>query len=104
MISRVDEISPFLEPDIISRAASPRELRARIKARLRQPATAQAHVVRFADCVLDFPRAELTRGGKPIELTPTEYRLLKTFVENECSVGLTRVQNRSPTNDEVPIL
>src|SRR5262245_28514728 len=45
--------------DYVTKPFSPRELRARIKARLRQPATAQAHVVRFADCVLDFPRAEL---------------------------------------------
>jgi two-component system alkaline phosphatase synthesis response regulator PhoP len=77
--------------DYVTKPFSPRELRARIKARLRQPAAAQAHVVRFADCVLDFSRAELSRGGKPVELTPTEYRLLKTFVENAGRV-LTRQQ------------
>ena len=40
---------------------------------------------------LDFSRAELCRSGKPVELTPTEYRLLKTFVENAGRV-LTRQQ------------
>jgi DNA-binding response OmpR family regulator len=48
-------------------------------------------VVRFTDCVLDFSRAELSRGGKPVDLTPTEYRLLKVLVENAGRV-LTRQQ------------
>jgi two-component system alkaline phosphatase synthesis response regulator PhoP len=77
--------------DYVTKPFSPRELRARIKARLRQPTTAQANVVRFAGCVLDFTRAELCRDGKPVDLTPTEYRLLKIFVENAGRV-LTRQQ------------
>jgi DNA-binding response OmpR family regulator len=47
--------------------------------------------VRFADCALDFSRAELSRNGKHVELTPTEYRLLKAFVESAGRV-LTRQQ------------
>ena len=77
--------------DYVTKPFSPRELRARIKARLRQPLPAPANVVRFLDCVLDFTRGELRRGGKPVELTPTEYRLLKVFVENTGRV-LTRQQ------------
>jgi len=76
--------------DYVTKPFSPRELRARIKARLRQ-APAQASVIRFADCVLDLSRAEFTRSGKPVELTPTEYRLLKAFVDNAGRV-LTRQQ------------
>ncbi|MFZ5928040.1 MAG: response regulator transcription factor [Acidobacteriota bacterium] len=77
--------------DYVTKPFSPRELRARIKARLRQPPSSPPKVVRFADCVLDFSRAELRRGGKPVELTPTEYRLLRAFVENAGRV-LTRQQ------------
>ncbi|MBI4909593.1 MAG: response regulator transcription factor [Acidobacteria bacterium] len=77
--------------DYITKPFSLRELRARIKARLRQPAAEQPNVVRFGDCVLDFSRAELSRNQKPMELTPTEYRLLKVFVENQGRV-LTRQQ------------
>jgi DNA-binding response OmpR family regulator len=77
--------------DYVTKPFSPRELRARIKARLRQPPSAHANVVRFADCALDFSRAELSRDGKPVELTPTEYRLLKAFVESAGRV-LTRQQ------------
>ncbi len=77
--------------DYVTKPFSPRELRARIKARLRQPGSPQSHIVHFGDCTLDFSRAELTRQGKRIELTPTEYRLLKTFIENAGRV-LTRQQ------------
>jgi DNA-binding response OmpR family regulator len=77
--------------DYVTKPFSPRELRARIKARLRQAPSSPAKVVRFADCVLDFARAELRRGGMPVELTPTEYRLLRAFVLNAGRV-LTRQQ------------
>lgn len=77
--------------DYVTKPFSPRELRARIKARLRQPHSTPPGVVHFADCVLDFSRAELDRGGKRVELTPTEYRLLKVFVEN-AGRALTRQQ------------
>ena len=77
--------------DYVTKPFSPRELRARIKARLRQPASAQGDVVRFADCILDFSRAEVRRNGPPVDLTPTEYRVLKVLVENAGRV-LTRQQ------------
>ena len=77
--------------DYLTKPFSPRELRARIKVRLRQPATVQANLIRFGDCALDFSRAELSRDGKPVELTPTEYRLLKALLENAGRV-LTRQQ------------
>jgi DNA-binding response OmpR family regulator len=77
--------------DYVTKPFSPRELRARIKARLRQPAAAPPLAVGFGDCRLDFTRAEFLRGGMKIDLTPTEYRLLKAFVEAAGRV-LTRQQ------------
>jgi two-component system, OmpR family, alkaline phosphatase synthesis response regulator PhoP len=78
--------------DYVTKPFSPRELRARIKARLRQPAPAKLpDLICFADCVLDTSRAELRRQGIPVELTPTEYRILRVFIENAGHV-LTRQQ------------
>ena len=77
--------------DYVTKPFSPRELRARIKARLRPPLSGQANAVRFGDCVVDFTRAELSRAGMPVDLTPTEYRLLTVFVKHAGHV-LTRQQ------------
>jgi DNA-binding response OmpR family regulator len=65
--------------DYVTKPFSPRELRARIKARLRQPAASPPDSVRFGDFVLNLTRGELSLAGAVIDLTPTEYRLLKAF-------------------------
>jgi DNA-binding response OmpR family regulator len=68
--------------DYVTKPFSPRELRARIKAVLRRVAPdASVHsVYRFGDVLIDFGRAELTRGGRPIDVTPIELKLLEVFV------------------------
>lgn len=67
--------------DYVTKPFSPRELRARIKARLRAPHSAPHSTVTFGQWTLDFTRAELRSPTGPTDLTPTEYRLLKAFVE-----------------------
>ena len=52
--------------------------RLQLKPPLRQPVQ---HAVRFGPYTLDFTRAELECNNQPVDLTPTEYRLLKVFVE-----------------------
>jgi len=37
----------------------------------------------FAAAKIDFPQFELTVGGKPVQLTKQEWKLLEYFVENE---------------------
>lgn len=68
------------------------ELLARIEALLRRvqaaPDTAAGSFT-FGDVRVDFRRAEVTRGGEPVELTPLETRLLRYFVEHRNEV-LTR--------------
>jgi DNA-binding response OmpR family regulator len=66
--------------DYVTKPYSPRELRARIKARLRRPENAGPF--RFGDMEVDFKRCELRRGGVPVDLTPTEFKLLTTFVQS----------------------
>jgi DNA-binding response OmpR family regulator len=64
--------------DYITKPFSPRELVARVRAVLRrvdaQPASGD--LFRVADLTIDVPRMKVTRGDTPIDLTPTEFKLL----------------------------
>ncbi len=82
--------------DYVTKPYSARELRARIKALLRRSAGEAPSVYAFGDAELDFGRCELRRGGKPVELTPLEYKLLAAFVRRA-----GRVLNRQQLLDEV---
>jgi DNA-binding response OmpR family regulator len=83
--------------DYITKPYSPKELRARIRARLRRDASATAESeVRFGDCVLDLTRAELRRGGQPVATTPLELKLLGLFTRRA-----GRVLTRRTLIDEV---
>jgi two-component system alkaline phosphatase synthesis response regulator PhoP len=78
--------------DYITKPFSPRELRARIKAVLRRFGPAEGGgVYRFADVEVDFDRAELRRGSKPLEATPLEFKLLAAFIRRRGRV-LSRQQ------------
>lgn len=68
--------------DYITKPFSPRELRARIRARLRDSKPAQPDVLRFADVEVDEERAEVRRAGQLVEITPLEFKLLLTFLRN----------------------
>jgi two-component system alkaline phosphatase synthesis response regulator PhoP len=68
--------------DYVTKPFSPRELRARIKALLRRTASEMPKKFRFGDVDLDFPRAEVRRGGKPVEITPFEFKLLAMLIRN----------------------
>jgi len=77
--------------DYVTKPFSPRELRARIKARLRQGDDAPGGVERFGDVEVDFARAEARRAGAPVDLTALELRLLRVFLARRGRV-LTRSQ------------
>jgi two-component system alkaline phosphatase synthesis response regulator PhoP len=64
--------------DYLTKPFSPRELVARARAVLRRaagPAPA-GDVVRLLDVTIDLPRMTVARGGKAVDLTPTEFQLL----------------------------
>jgi DNA-binding response OmpR family regulator len=68
--------------DYITKPFSPRELVARVKAVLRRAAAHDAlsgPTVRLGDLTLDAARLEVSRKGRTIELTATEFRLLETL-------------------------
>ncbi len=68
--------------DYIVKPFSPAELTARIKAVLRraQPAGA-GNSLSYEDIQMDLESHRVTRGERSVKLGPTEYRLLKTFLE-----------------------
>ena len=69
--------------DYVTKPFSPRELVARVNAVLRRVRPALAgETLRFADIELDTVAHKVKRGGHVIPLGPTEYRLLKHFLEH----------------------
>jgi two-component system alkaline phosphatase synthesis response regulator PhoP len=69
------------------------ELLARVEVQLRRAgAVAEgASELRFGDIVIDTRRAEVTRGGRPLDLSAREFLLLKYLVEHR-GATLTREQ------------
>jgi DNA-binding response OmpR family regulator len=77
--------------DYITKPFSPRELRARMRAVLRRLEPDAARVYRSEDLEVDFDRGEIRRGGKRVEATPLEFKLLSVFIRHHGRV-LSRQQ------------
>jgi two-component system, OmpR family, response regulator MprA len=75
--------------DYVTKPFALEELLARVRALLRRTTDEEGDVVRFADLELDPTTRDVTRGGRPIELTRTEFSLLELFMRNPRQV-LTR--------------
>ncbi|HEX8611623.1 MAG TPA: two-component system response regulator KdpE [Telluria sp.] len=61
------------------------ELQARVRATLRrqrQPGVGPAALVRFGEVTVDLQARRITRAGRHVHLTPTEFRLLSVIVAN----------------------
>jgi len=69
--------------DYVVKPFLPSELVARLRAVIRraQPDPAD-NVLRFADVAMDLTAHRVSRGGKSIHLGPTEFRLLRHFLQN----------------------
>ena len=69
--------------DYIAKPFSPRELIARIHAVLRRTRPAvSAETLTFADIEMDLAAHRVTRAGRATHLGPTEFRLLRHFMEH----------------------
>jgi len=62
--------------DYIVKPFNPKELVARIRARLRPAPPTESETVEIGDLVIDVPGHEVRRGGQRIPLTPLEFQLL----------------------------
>ena len=69
--------------DYVTKPFSPTELVARVRAVLRRirPALAE-QVLGYADLSMDLVQHRVTRAGQAIHLGPTEFRLLRHFMEH----------------------
>jgi len=81
--------------DYVTKPFGTKELRSRIKALLRRsgapPDEAPAPTFHFGDVEVDLARGEVRRGGQPVDVTLTEFKLLMAFVKNRGRV-LSRQQ------------
>ena len=62
--------------DYIVKPFKPKELVARVRARLRRTEDEPAELLAIADVVIDVPAHKVARDGVPISLTPLEFDLL----------------------------
>jgi two-component system phosphate regulon response regulator PhoB len=69
--------------DYVTKPFSPKELVARVAAVMRRvrPALAGEQLT-YADLEMDVVRHRVRRGGQPLAMGPTEFRLLKHFLEH----------------------
>ncbi|MDP6475266.1 MAG: phosphate regulon transcriptional regulator PhoB [Alphaproteobacteria bacterium] len=69
--------------DYIVKPFSPSELAARMRAVLRRLRPAfEAETIEFADVTMDLAEYRVTRDGEAVRLAPTEFRLLRHFMEH----------------------
>lgn len=69
--------------DFVVKPFSTSELVARLRAVIRraQPSSAE-EILRYADLAMDVTAHRVSRAGRPVHLGPTEYRLLRHFLEH----------------------
>ena len=68
--------------DYITKPFSPRELMARVRAVLRRSQPSDHERLVYGDIEMDLARHRVQRGGRALHLGPTEYRLLRHFLES----------------------
>jgi two-component system alkaline phosphatase synthesis response regulator PhoP len=88
LTARVEETDQVLglelgADDYVTKPFSPRALVARVRAVLRrvQGEVLPSPVLRQGEIVLDVEAYTVTANGKPVDLTPTEFDLLRTLME-----------------------
>lgn len=67
--------------DYVTKPFSIKELMARAEAFLRRRKDTEPPVYEFADCRLDVAARTLQRDGKPVPLTPGEFKMLHLFLK-----------------------
>lgn len=66
--------------DYVTKPYDPREVVARVRARLRDHEAESSAIIQVGGLRLDEARMEVEVDGRPVELTPTEFSLLQTLM------------------------
>ena len=67
--------------DYVTKPYNPREVVARVRARLRNHGAFQPQVLRVGGLEVDVERREVRVDGYPVDLTPTEFELLRVLMQ-----------------------
>ena len=87
LTARVDDVDKIIglelgADDYVTKPYNPREVLARVRARLRDTTAAQPQQLRVGGLMLDQARHEVRADGRAVELTPTEYSLLAVLMQH----------------------
>jgi len=82
--AEIDKLKGFQSgaDDYITKPFSIRELVARVRAILRRTSRPESKVHRFGSCEVDFSRLVFKKCAEELDLTKTEFSLLKLLIEN----------------------
>jgi two-component system, OmpR family, KDP operon response regulator KdpE len=69
--------------DFVTKPFSVDELLARLRAALRRTAPSRAPVIAIGQVRIDLEKRLVTAAGRPLALTPTEYKLLRLLAQHE---------------------
>ena len=69
--------------DFVTKPFSVDELLARLRAALRRTAPSRAPVLTIGQIRIDLEKRLVTTAGRPLSLTPTEYKLLRLLAQHE---------------------
>jgi two-component system alkaline phosphatase synthesis response regulator PhoP len=91
LTARIDDTDKIIglelgADDYITKPFNPREVVARVRSVLRRSQgsspVSQRRVLQLAELLMDLDRREVMLNGQPVELTVTEFNLLRTLLEN----------------------
>ena len=89
LTARVEDIDKILglelgADDYLTKPFNPREVVARVRAILRRAGggVSASHILQVGALRLDVDQHTLSLSGEPVEVTPTEFALLKTLMEH----------------------
>lgn len=102
-----DKVSLLLDGavDYVTKPFHMQELLARIQVHLRTSSGSETHRLLFEDLTLDTDTRCVTAADRQVHLTPTEYVILKTLMENASqvvtkSILLDRLSEQTPDGTE----